>query len=198
MKTFVTVFCALLLSATAYAQTTGISKQDEAEIREYRLTLTAFKQIAQAMESMLEKMKSATQNARAMKIEAELQALGKKEEPTEAELARMEKLAEELEALEDANDIGLNKAKTLDEFEAAVRRSPELSAALKSVGMVPRDYGKFMLAYLQAAFVQGFMKSGHLKEMPKEVNPENVKFLAENEAAIVALFKKLEGSRPPK
>ena len=43
------------------------------------------------------------------------------------------------------------------------------------------------LALLQVAFAVGMLESGTIKEIPKDVHPDNVKFYQANRAAIAAL-----------
>jgi hypothetical protein len=58
--------------------------------------------------------------------------------------------------------------------------------------MAPREYAKFWLAFIQAAFAHGFKKSGMLKELPPDVNPENVRFIDEHAAEIEAMQKEFQ------
>jgi hypothetical protein len=49
-----------------------------------------------------------------------------------------------------------------------------------------------MGAFLQASMIQSLRKAGTIKELPKDVNQDNVKFVAEHQAAFAAFMKELE------
>jgi hypothetical protein len=72
-------------------------------------------------------------------------------------------------------------------MEALIRKFPPMANGLRKAGMSPREYATFMLAMVQASMVAGFRKSGMIKELPPEVNPENVKFVEEHEAELKAM-----------
>jgi hypothetical protein len=109
----------------------------------------------------------------------------------------MERLGEEIEAAEDAVEgvTNIMDAKTLSEMEAGIKKQPEIANAVRQAGMAPRDFAKTTLSLVEAIFAYGFLKSGTIKELPKEVNAENVKFIADNEEAIMAIWKGLDGSK---
>lgn len=126
------------------------------------------------------------------KLEAERAALEAKEEPTDADLERMEKLEAEMDRLSESVENFLGGNKSLDEMEAAARKDPMVSAAMKSAGITAREYAKFFAAYLQAAMISGFTKAGMVKEMPKEANLDNIKFIEEHAAEIEGFMKEWE------
>ena len=171
----------------------GAQDADTAEIAAYRLTMDGFKKVITVTKAMMEQMAQDPKFKEAKQIEAELEALGKKDEPTEADEKRMEALAERQQALEEAVDNPLGgDAKSLSEMEARITRHPALMQALQRESMPPREYAKFWLAYIQAAFAHGFQKSGLVKELPKDVNTENVKFIADHESELQAIQKEFE------
>ena len=136
-------------------------------------------------------------------VAGEIAALGKKDDLTEADQQRLEKLRADKESLENSADNVLNmgNADSLDEMEAQIQKAPLMANALQSAGMPPREYAKFMMAIIQASMVAGFKKAGMMKELPPGVNPENVKFIEEHEAELKAMqaeFEKLAkgGDRP--
>jgi DNA repair exonuclease SbcCD ATPase subunit len=231
------LFPLLLFASPAAAQ----SDVDMRELRSYRLTMAAVRQVDAATVAMAAEMKKDPKYQEYLKLEAEISALEKKGGPTEAaqklaadiealeskgewtdaEAARLEQLREQLDALEqkrpmrtDADDArleqlrersdaleeatgpGLDKAETLSEWEAAIRRHPAMARGLRAAGMSPRDYAKFMLSMLGAGMVAGLKMAGHIKETPKEladvVSPENVKFVEQHHAELAALQKKWE------
>jgi hypothetical protein len=148
---------------------------DLKEVQEYRLTEPALKQVMAATRNMLVAMKNDPRYQRLTKLEAELKTLDAKDQPTDADTKRMEKSVEELA-----------------EIEAAVAKEPLVANALKSAGISARDYAKFMGAFIQAAMIQGLQKDGAIKEIPKDVIPENVKFAKEHAAEFAAFMKELE------
>jgi hypothetical protein len=164
---------------------------DAKEIAAYRLTMDTLKKVQVATRAMVEEMKKDPKLQKGMKLEAEIKALQQKEELTEAEQARLDALREEREQLE-TDDTNLGNAQSLSEMEARIKRFPAMSNGLRQAGLSPREYATFMLAMVQAAMVAGFKKSGMLKELPKDVNAENVKFIEEHEAELKAMQAEFE------
>ena len=197
----------LISSVFVLVAVTGLSAQpqpldaDAEEIRNYALTVPALKQFAAATRNMMAAAKADPRYKELAGLEAEIKKLEDKEEPTDADMERLEKLNEQRDAAKERMPGGINmsNAKTLSDMEAAIRREPLMVNGLKSAGMTPRDYAKFMLAFFQASMIHGMQKSGLVKEIPKDlqatVNLENVKFIEANQAEINALmaeFKAME------
>jgi len=133
------------------------------------------------------------------KTKNEIAVLSKKDELTDAESDRLDKLQtlaeEQEEALASSAGMDMNSAQNLNDMEAAIKRNPRFLAALTAAGLTPREYSKYMLATLMAGMIAGFQKSGMLKDLPKElkeVNPENVKFMIEHEAELAAMQKEMQ------
>jgi hypothetical protein len=169
---------------------------DAKEIASYRLTMDAVNKMAVAMRAAAEEAKKDPTYQEVDRVKTELEALRKKEEPSEAEQARIEELSTRQAALEQQIEgPGLfNNANTLDDMEKAVRRQPLLSGALAKAGMSPREFAKFTSAMVAASFAAGMQKSGMLKELPKDVNADNVKFIIEHEAELQKLQQEMKGS----
>jgi hypothetical protein len=166
---------------------------DMKEISSYRLTMATLEKVAAVNRAMAQQMMQDPKVREAMKIDAELKALSDKDEPTEADQKRIEELEARKEQLEDAMDNPLGgESRTLAEMEARIRQYPPMMQALQRERMAPREYATFWLAFVQAAFAQGFQKAGMLKELPAGVNADNVRFVAEHEAEIQAMQKELE------
>jgi hypothetical protein len=187
----------LALVAALVASTTAAATQqkdpDAQEIASYRLTMEGVNKVAAATRAMVAEMKKDPKFQELMKLDADIKALEKKEERTEAEDETLEQLKSKKEELSDSLDnMSMNDAKTLSDMEAQIRKFPPLMNALRSAGMTPREYSKFTLAMLQAGMVAGFKKSGLVKEIPKEVSAENVKFVEEHEAELKALQQEWE------
>jgi len=187
----------LLFAPLAGAQTDG----DMRELRGYRLTMAAVRQVDAATQAMAAEMKKDPEYLEYLKLETEISALEKKGAPTEADDARLEHLRERRDALEASVGPRLEEAKTLSEWEAAIRQYPPMARGLRAAGMSPRDYAKFMLSMLGAGTVAGFKKAGLVKGMPKEleavVSAENVKFVEEHTAELTALQRKWEALGKP-
>jgi hypothetical protein len=166
---------------------------DSKEIAAYRLTSTGLTKVVSVNRTLIQQMLQDPKVREAEKIGAEIEALEKKDSPTEADDKRLQDLRVKQEQLEDSSDNPLGgDTRTLSEMEARIKKYPPLTQALQKEGMPPREYAKFWLAFIQAAFVQGFKKSGMLKELPPDVNPENVKFMEEHAGEIEAMQKELE------
>jgi len=166
---------------------------DEKELAAYRLTLPTVRKGAAVMKAFADE---AAQDARAKemaKIKTEIEELGKKDELTEAEQAKIDKLHERRQALEEeaANspDRDGNNAKTLDEMEAQVRKHPAALRGLASQGLTPREYAKATMALLLASVVEGFSQGkADLEKLPPGVNAENVRFVRENKAELETIY----------
>lgn len=188
------------LISTPNAQSPGFSAADSKELASYQLTMETTKRVYAMMRAVAEEMASDPRAQSLQKTKAEIEALSKKDELTDAESRRLEKLEAQAEQQEDALQqatagLNLDDARSLNEMEAAIKANRSLMAGLNKAGLTPRDYSKYMLASLMAGMVAGFQKSGMLNEMPKdlkEVNPANVKFMLEHEAELAALQKEME------
>jgi hypothetical protein len=129
------------------------------------------------------------------RIEAEINALEKKDELTQAEQERLDGLIAKKEALEDSmGGLSMSSARTLDDMVAQIKKIPPMMAGLEAAELSPREYSKFMLSMLQAGMVAGFKKAGMMKEIPKEVPAENVKFMEEHEAELKALQQEMQAA----
>ena len=188
----------LSLISAPNAQSSGFSAADSKELASYRLTMETTKKVYALMRAVMQDMASDPKFQALQKTKAEIETLSKKEELTDAESQRLEKLQMQVEqqedALEQATGLTLNDAENLNEMEAAFKGNPRLVGALSKAGLTARDYSKYILASLMAGMVAGFQKSGVLKELPKElkeVNPDNVKFILEHEAEIAAMQKEI-------
>ena len=176
------------------AQGARPSDADLKEIANYKLTMETVEKVKVATRAMIAEIKKDPKYQQLLKLEAEIDALEKKDDRTEAEDAKLAALNEEKEKLESASDgpLSLGQANSLSEMEANIRKSPPIANALQSAGMSPREYSTFMMAMIQASMVAGFKKAGMMKELPKEVNPENVKFIEEHEAELKAMQAEFE------
>jgi hypothetical protein len=186
----------LLLSMVSGVSAQGArpSDADLKEIASYKLTMETVEKVKVATRAMIAAIKKDPKYQQMLKLDAEIEALEKKDDRTEAEDAKLAALNEEKEKLESASDgpLSLGQANSLSEMEANIRKSPAIANALQSAGMSPREYSTFMMAMIQASMVAGFKKAGMMKELPKDVNPENVKFIEEHEAELKAMQAEFE------
>lgn len=174
------------------AQGAKLAAADARELASYRLTMETVKKVQTATRLMVTELRKDPTFQRQMKLEAEIEALSKKEELTGAEQERLTALEEEKERLEESSELNLGSATSLDEMEASVKKMPVVASALARAGLSPREYGTFMMAMIQASMVAGFRKAGMIKELPRDVNPENVKFVEEHEAELKAMQAEFE------
>ena len=188
------------LISAPQAQSAGFSAADSKELASYRLTMETAKKVYGLMRAMAQDMAKDPKAQALQKTKAEIEALSKKEELTDAESDRLEKLQMQAEQQEEALEqttggMNMNSARNLNEMEAAVKANAPFMGALGKAGLSAREFSKYILASLMAGMVAGFQKSGLLKELPKdlkEVNPENVKFILEHEAELAAMQKEME------
>jgi Skp family chaperone for outer membrane proteins len=192
------ILTAALSTSSPAAQATPQADRDMKEIASYRLSMDTVKKVDVAMRAMFDEMARDPRFRASIKLEAELKALNEKEERTEAEDRRIEELEMEQEKMRSENPFNLESANTLSEMEAQVQKVPPMANALRSAGLTPREYSKFMLAMLQAGMAAGMKKSGLIKELPKDFPAENVQFILDHEAELTAMQKQWQGLGKPK
>lgn len=211
MKTSIRTLCVVCLIVTSLvpagaAQSGGFSAADSKELASYRLTMDTTNKVRTLMRTVMQEVTRDPKFQALQKTKNDIEALSKKEELTDAESARLDKLRELAEQQEDAvgESMGasnMSSAQNLNEMEAAIKANSRFLAALNVAGLTPREYSKYILASMMAGMVAGFQKSGVLKELPKElkeVNPENVKFVIEHEAELTAMRQEMEQMGKPK
>lgn len=192
-----TKWCALavVLSLTPFtSQSAAVKAQAEAdlkELRSYTLTMETLNKVERAMRAAVVEIKKDPRFIESSKIEAEIEALKKKEEPTEADDKRREDLERRLEALGDNDPMDMSEnAQTIAQMAAKIEKFAPMMAGLRSAGLTAREYAKFTMAALQAGLAAGMQKAGLLKEVPAGTNPANVKFMLDHEAD----FQKLQAA----
>jgi hypothetical protein len=181
---------------TALGSVGGASQNPDPDAREiaaYRLTAPNLTKVINVNRAVLKALMQDPKVQQGRKIDAEIDTITKKIDLTEADDKRLAELEARKEALEDALDNPLGgDTRTLGEMEARIKRYAPMQQALQAEGMAPREYAKFWMTFLQAAFAHGFQKSGMLKQLPADINPENVKFIADHEAEIQAMQKEFD------
>ena len=197
----------LLAGLVAFGSTVPALAQskDEKELASYTLTMPTLNKVAAATRNMAQEMMSDPKFQQMRKLEDQISAIEKQLEPLEAkdertaaEDAKVDSLNEQLdkarEAKEQAEEAmsgsgpNLGNANSLDEMERGIASFAPMARALKSAGLTPREYAKFMMAMLQAGMVYGFSKGNvDYAKLPAGINPENVKFIAAHKAELDAL-----------
>lgn len=195
MTLFVSLaFLTLLLRPPAVAgahQT--LPDADARELAFYRLTLPNLNKVINVNRTVLQALVDDPNVQEGLAIDAELEALTRKQQRTEADEERIADLQERKERLDEALDNPLGgDARNLDEIETRIKRYPPMAQALARESMAPREYAKFWLTFLRAAFAHGFQKAGMLKELPADVHPDNVRFIADHQAEIEAMQREFE------
>jgi hypothetical protein len=201
-KLITAMLCAVfaLCSATVFAQSRTLSA-DEKELAAYTLTMANVKKVAAALQLMMAEMEKDPKVREAKKIDADIKALEKKDELTDAESAQLDKLRERKDALEEevkdsqwGTSGGGNQS--LDDMEASIKRHPAAAGILASQGLSPREYAKTIMALLQAAMAEGFSQGKlDLAKLPPGINPENIKFVRENKAALDEIQRAAAGGK---
>jgi len=138
------ILTAALSTSSPAAQATPQADRDMKEIASYRLSMDTVKKVDVAMRAMFDEMAKDPRFQASIKLEAELKALNEKEERTEADDRRIEELEREKEKMRSENPFNLGSANTLSEMEAQVQKVPPMAYALRSAGLTPREYSKFM------------------------------------------------------
>lgn len=189
----------LLASLALAAQPSATTAADVAEVKSYRLTETNLKQFIAATRNILAASQNDPRYQKLAALQTERKALEAKDDPSDAEIERMETLDAEIEQAEEALPSMEGHDESLSEMEAAMRKEPALMKALTQAGMTPREYATFSVAFAQASLVYGMQKAGMIKQLSKEleamVNMDNVKFIEQHEDQIKALtaeFEKLQ------
>jgi hypothetical protein len=191
-RTLTAMACGLLaIALAAGAGATAVQDADEKELAAYRLTKEGLDRYAAVMKTLLVEMKTDPRFAEIAKIQAEIDRLHDKDELTAADEKRLEELEAKLEQLDTATALSLGDG-SLSELEAQIRKNPTMTAALKTGGMAPREFAKFSIVLFQASMAVGMQRAGLLKELPKEIAAENVRFVEQHEKELEALQRQLE------
>ena len=191
---------ALLVAVPAFAQMPGPNDPDAKELAAYQLTVPALSKVLQATKNLAEAARNDPRFKKQAALKAEIKKLEQKEEPTEADEARLEQLRAELEKMEQSI-IPKGSNQTLSEMAAAMEKEPAFAQALASAGITAREYAKFLFAYLSAGMVAGMMEQGVIKEVPKElansINLENIKFVQAHKAEMQAFQETMKSLEQP-
>jgi hypothetical protein len=179
-------FLLAIATAPAAAQANSAAA-DAREVQGYRLTMPKLNQLNQAMADLHRQRDADPEYQRLLSRKKELAALSEKDDPTDADRDRMERLEAEIEEAEQAEDVPEDKDQSLSAMAQRMAADPRIAGALKRANLAPREAATMQLALFQVTFAVGLLESGSIKEIPKDVNPDNVKFYQANRAAIDAL-----------
>ena len=172
------------VSAVAQGST---SDADTREVLAYRLTMPKLQQLNMALADLQRQRSADPTYQQLLAKKRELAALSEKDELTDAEQERIAQLEEEIRVAEEAEDMPEEENPSLTEMADRMSGDPRIAGALERAGLAPREAATLQLALFQAAFTAGLLEAGTIKEIPKGVNAENVKFVQANKAAIAAL-----------
>lgn len=175
-----------LATAPALAQA-GTDAADTREVQAYRLTMPKLNQLNQAITEVLRQREGDPGYQRLLSKKKELETLGEKESPTDADQERMGQLEEEIREAEEAEDEPEDEDQSLSGMARRMAADPRIAGALNRAGLAPREAATMQLALFQVAVAVGMKESGAIKEIPKDVNPDNVRFYQANRAAIEAM-----------
>jgi hypothetical protein len=169
---------------------------DAREIEAYRLTMPRLEQLSRAYLAIAKVAHTDPRRQSLEKVHDELGRLQAKEELTDADERRIEQLEAEIAEIEENTDgvLDLGEGQSISEMARRIDAHPQYAAAVKSAGLTTREFATLQMALFQAMFAHGFLKAGTIKTVPKDVNPENVKFLQEHEAEIQQMAKQWEAA----
>lgn len=160
------------------AQAAQAPSADNQELRAVKLTMERVQQVDRVMNAL----------AQTVKKDPELQAKMKRREAIESGEAEPT-AAEEAEMMrEEAEEK--DGQRTIASATRQIEREPKFVAVLRSAGLSPRDFVLTQTALFQASFAHGAHKQGHLKEIPQEIPPEHIAFVAQHEQELTAMWKR--------
>lgn len=197
---------AITLTLTTPVPLLAAQTADEKELAAYVLTMPTLNKVMAAMRVMAQEMRKDPKYQQLMKFDADIEALEKQLEPLQAKdettpaedkkieslLEQVEKLREQKEQAEEAMSelVPMGNMRSLDDMERGMAKFPPMVRALKSQGLSPREYAKFMMVMLQAGMIYGFSQGKvDYAKLPAGVNPENIKFIIAHKAELDAMQK---------
>lgn len=187
--------CLLAGASPAQAQNRAEVDRDVQELRQYRLSMPKVKQMAAATMAFAREIEKDPDARASKQLDREIEALEGKGSLTEPQQKQLEQLRSKREALDKAEsdkDGDDGDPKTLEDMTRRIEREPRLASAIKGAGLTSREYSLITLSFFQAMFAHMMQKSGALKDLPKEVPPENVQFVQQNEAELTQIFTELQ------
>ena len=178
-----------------------IGTQDAADLKEiaaYKLSMETVHKFENAIQFYVEEAKKDPKVQAQMKLKAQVEELKKKDELTDDEQTKLEKLEQELEEAQSKENAEAKNANTLSEMADVAAKNPMLNNALRRAGLTPREYAVFTMALFQSMMFSQLKKSGNLNAVPKELkmNSANVTFVEEHEAELMAMSERMKKENP--
>lgn len=181
----------LVALLTVFVPVVALAQSDDADSREvqaYRLTMPKLRQLNQAGLDAAKLREADPKYSGLAQKKKELKALQEKTDLTAAEQDRLDLLEREISEAEDGSDDAEGAStKSLRDMAHQIEADPVFSSALRKAGLPAREAAVMMLALFQAGFTAGMLESGTIKQIPKTVNAENVKFYQANKAELESL-----------
>lgn len=168
------------------------SALDDKELKSYRLTMATVKKFENAVEALANWAKNDPQTQANIRMQAAIDSLREKEELTEAEEERLEKLEQQRASMGEKEDDETSDDPSIDDIAAAIAKMPPVANALRRAGLTSREYVVMSLALFEAQAYVSLKQQGLITEIPKDANTANVKFVQDNAAVLKLLYEKLE------
>ena len=177
-----------LLAASPLSAGQAYADADLKELSTYTLTMDTIYKINRVMQNYATEIKKDPRFAQLLRVQAEIEALKKKDERTEAEDQKLEALEAQERQIDEQtpNPLSLNDAGTLNDWSAKLQKDRVVAAALQKEGMTATAFSRAFAALIQAGLAAGLQKAG-IKQTPEGTNPANVKLLIDHEAEIARL-----------
>ena len=191
------VVLALFVAAATSASGQALTP-DQKELAAYKLTMPTVRKVAAVMQRLNDLESKNPKVQELAKIRAEIEALEQKDELSEADERRLERLFEREEALDEEieRETGVGDASSIDHLVKRVESQPGASAALAQEGLSTREFARTFLALLQAAMVKGLSQGKvDMAKLPAGINPENIRFVEENEKELAAIQAAMSGEK---
>jgi hypothetical protein len=109
-----------------------------------------------------------------------------------ATLAFAKEVESDPELAKKIKNVDEPEPKTLSDLVARIEREPRLAASIKNAGLTTREYSMLTLCYFPAMFAHSLKKEGAIKELPKDILPENLALIDANDAELTRLNQELE------
>lgn len=190
VKTFATTLTVLACIAPTTLAQASSEAADEKEIAAYRLTTESLTKLKKVVRLAAEAEAKSPKVQVQIKLQAAVDSLRKKDELSDAEQARLEKLEQQLAKAEEEDDLLADES--LSQMAKKISEYKPIADALRQAGMTPREFAVWTMAYAEAAMAVSLKQAGMTKDIPKDVNLANVKFVEDHMAEITAMQQEYE------
>src|SRR4029079_11575629 len=174
-----------LLGASPRSAGRAYAGADLKELSTYTLTMDTIYKINRVMQNYATEIKKDPRFAQLLRVQAEIEALKKKDERTELEERKLGALEAQERQIDEQtpNPLSLNDAGTLNDWSAKLQKDRVVAAALQKEGMTATAFSRAFAALIQAGLAAGLQKAG-IKQIPEGTNPANVKLVIDHEAEL--------------